>query len=334
MNHPLPSISVKSPPDTPCRNASPRPLVPVVFRISVLLCWFALFLVGCAGGSSSKICKAPAAPALQGEGPRRVAILPFHDCTGTDGLAEIVRKSLYAQASLLPYIDVELPQVDQLLRANGIKDQAAIQAAPPSRLGRILHCDVLVYGDVTTFDRIFAGIYSSLSVGAAIRIWDVRTDRKIWEDKYTARSQEGGVPLTLVDLPLITVRSGMNLRNAVKIQAVDELTRYLVERMPAPSGAMSAGEGSSPSSRKGPFEIRVAAFSDPERAEDFRQRLNREGFTALVVRATDPEGRLWHRVVVGPYLERAAARAADERLRRRFPRCDTWIALSSSTGGG
>lgn len=301
------------------------------FPVDVCLAFLCglLLLAGCAG-SSAKTCQAPAAPAFQDGGPRRMAILPFIDHTDTEGLATLVRRSLYAQTSLLPFLDIELSQVDRLLQSHGLEDQGALHAVPAPQLGRILHCDVLVYGEVTSFERVFAGVYSSLSVGALIQVWDIRTGRRIWRDEYTARSQEGGLPLTLVDLPLISVRSGMNLRETVKIQAIDDLTRRLAERMPAPP--VSAG-ASSHASREGPYEIRVAAFSDPERAVDFQRRLSREGFTASVVPTTDREGRLLHRVVVGPYPERAAAVTAGERLRRLFPRCDAWIARSSHSEG-
>jgi hypothetical protein len=40
--------------------------------------------------------------------------------------------------------------------------------------------------------------------------------------------------LTVIIIPMITIRSGMNLLESAKIQAVDELSRHLSSRIPVP----------------------------------------------------------------------------------------------------
>jgi hypothetical protein len=124
--------------------------------------------------------------------------------------------------------------VDQKLRERKITDYNKLRKMSVRKLGRILGCDAVIFGEVNEFERIFAGIYSQMAVGASISIWDTRTGRKIWEDEYVERDHEGGIPLTVTDVPMIAFRSGMNLRESAKIQAVDELSRQLTKDIPVP----------------------------------------------------------------------------------------------------
>lgn len=167
--------------------------------------------------------------------PRSMAVLPFGDDTGVEGIAEFVRAAFSGQLSVLPYQDIELQVVDRRLQAHQLDDYQKLLNTPLNELGRILGCDAVVYGRVIEYHRLFAAFYSQMALGAAIEIWDTRTGRRIWSDRYVERNHEGGIPLSLTDLPLITIRSGMNLRESTKIQTVDELSRHLVSRLPAPA---------------------------------------------------------------------------------------------------
>jgi len=166
--------------------------------------------------------------------PRSIAVLPFGNRTEVDGIEDFVRVTFYSHMCAHPYRDIELQMVDQKLRKHRISDYEKLSRTSVRKLGRILECDAVVFGEVTEHSRIFAGLYSQMSVGASISIWDTRTGRKIWEDDYVERHHEGGIPLTVTDLPLLTLRSGMNLLESSKIQAVDELSRHLTKSIPVP----------------------------------------------------------------------------------------------------
>lgn len=166
--------------------------------------------------------------------PRSIAVLPFGNRTEVDGLEDFVRVTFYSHLCAHPYRDIELHMVDQKLRKHRITDYVKLRKTSVRKLGRILDCDAVVFGEVTTHSRIFAGLYSQMAVGASITIWDTRTGRKVWEDDFVERLHEGGIPLTLTDLPLLTIRSGLNLTESSKVQAVDELSRHLTESIPVP----------------------------------------------------------------------------------------------------
>ncbi|GBC59886.1 hypothetical protein DENIS_0827 [Desulfonema ishimotonii] len=270
-----------------------------------------LLLAGCFGKTSIP-CRSLGKSLLYGDLPRSVAVLPFNNHTDTEGISERVRTSFYSHLSTLPYRDVEFRIVDEKLREYGIRTQSALYKVPVTRLGRILGCDALVYGDVTEFQRIFAGIYSSMNVGAAIQIWDTRTGRKLWTDEYVIRNHEGGVPLTLVDLPLITVRSGMNLRQAAKIRAIDDLARQLVARIPKPRAVRYS------ETNIYEYELQVGAFFEPNRALRFQNTLRHKGYPAFIRKNTDAGGGVWHRVLLGPYKNREKALQVKKKIFQDF----------------
>ncbi|MGE0087799.1 MAG: GNA1162 family protein, partial [Desulfococcaceae bacterium] len=223
---------------------------------------------------------------MQGDFPRSLAVLPFRDLTGTEGIAKLVRISFYNHLSSLPYRDVELQMVDLRLREKGLETHNAISKVSVKELGKILGCDAVIFGTVYEFQRIFAGFYSSMNVGASVNIWDSRTGNKIWGGRYTARSHEGGIPITLLDIPMITVRSGLNLTDDVKLQAVEELTRYLTGNIPRP-GVFRISRHKTLA-----YELQAGAFFESERAARFQEALQVRGFPAFIRRNTDEGGEL------------------------------------------
>jgi len=166
--------------------------------------------------------------------PKSIAILPFDNQTEVDGIDEFLRVTFYSHLSALPYEDIEIHIVDKTLVEHRINSYKKLRKTRIKKLGRILKCDAVLFGEITKFERIFAGIYSQLAVGLLIEIWDTRTGRMIWSDGDIERSHEGGLPLTITDIPLITLKAGLNLRDAIKIRAVDELSRDLTSRIPIP----------------------------------------------------------------------------------------------------
>ena len=166
--------------------------------------------------------------------PKSIAILPFGNQTDSEDIDDVVRTTFYSHLSAQPYEDIELYKVDDKLRRYHLTDHEKLSHVSAKRLGRILHCDAVVFGEVTEFQRVYAGIYSQLAVGASITVWDTRTGEKIWSDEHVTRSHEGGIPLAITDLAMIGIRSGMNLTESEKIKTVDELSRHFTSRIPIP----------------------------------------------------------------------------------------------------
>jgi hypothetical protein len=249
-----------------------------------------------------------AVSSVKGLGPSSVAVLPFGNRTVEEGLEELVRASFYSHLSVRAYRDLELSEVDRRLGEALGPDPGTWLNAPVKELGRILGCDAVVMGEVTTFSRVYAAIYSQMAVGASISVWDTRSGRKIWQDEHVVRYHEGGIPFSPFSVPLISVRSGLNLRPGVKVRAVDELARHLAMRMPAPKPLPPPWE----QGRRVAYELQAGAFLDEKRAHALVGILRLKGYPAFMRSVRDDRG-LWHRVILGPYEDpNEALRLKDE----------------------
>ena len=166
--------------------------------------------------------------------PKSIAILPFGNQTDREDLNEFVRATLYSHLAPQPYKDIELHEVDRKLRRFNLMNYDKLCQVSVKRLGRILGCDAIVIGEVTEYQRVYAGVYSQMAVGASITIWDTRSGKKLWTDEHVTRHHEGGIPLAITDLAMISIRSGLNLLDSERVKTVDELSRHLISRLPEP----------------------------------------------------------------------------------------------------
>lgn len=229
--------------------------------------------------------------------PRSIAVLPFDDRTGMPDLPRMLRKSFYGHLSHRPFRDVELEVIDRVLA-----DAASTPVPTPETLrdlGDRLGCDAVVIGTVIEFERLFMGVYSQLSVGADIAVYDTHDGHRLWRDRHVARLHDGGVPLTPLGIPLSGARSGWNLRDSQIVRAVDELARTLADRIP--------GSGAQPAPKAAwRFDLQVGAYLDQQRALDQRDALQKRGFPAAV-HSERRDRTIWHRVMVGPYTDEQEA---------------------------
>jgi hypothetical protein len=175
--------------------------------------------------------------------PKSIAILPFGNRTEVAGIDEFVRTTFYSHLTPHPYKDIELQEVDRKLERYNLMNYEKLCQVSVKRLGRILGSDAVVMGEVTEFQRVYAGLYSQMAIGASITIWDTRSGKKLWSDQHVTRHHEGGIPLAITDLAMISIRSGLNLRESEKVKTVDELSRYLISRVPEPA-TYTKGKGS------------------------------------------------------------------------------------------
>ena len=136
-------------------------------------------------------------PYMEEHKPHTVAVLPFLNQAKSQEGSDAVRKGFYNHFSSLPFKDVELYRVDNLLRKAGLEDPAVINKTSPQELGKILNVDAVVFGTISDFDKLFAVIYSNVSVGAEIRMVDTRTGKLLWSGRHVTRIHEGGLPQSL-----------------------------------------------------------------------------------------------------------------------------------------
>jgi hypothetical protein len=214
---------------------------------------------------------------LKDHQPRMVAILPFKNETKKEEAFEIVRRTFYNHFSSLRYGDLELFKVDQRLKKTGFTDPDEINTLSPQKLGKILGVDAIIYGRITHYDRTYAGIYSKVSVGAAVKMVDAKTNEFLWSGQHVQSKHQGGVPTTPVGLIITAISTATNIRQIELLRTSDDLFRDMVKTIPGPTVA----EASRPpaikilvhdavgSPKKAGDIIKVALEGDPHCAASF-----------------------------------------------------------------
>ncbi len=277
--------------------------------------FFALLFFVCGG------CAGHAPPAYQplsnavecGDPPQSVAVLPVINHTNIEGLEEEFRVSVFSQMTVLPYRDVELSAIDSKLEENGLMEDFAFTEVSIRELGRILRCDAVALGEVNDFYRVFLGVYSRMSIEGSITIWDTRTGEKIWTETKEVSKHEGGIPFNILDLPLISVRSGYNLRNTNQEEVVEELAELLISRIPAPACFIANNKADV----KYVYELQAGAYLIRDNAVKLEKYLEKLGYPASI-RTNWGEVGLWHKVFVGPCEERETALDLQKEIRENI----------------
>jgi hypothetical protein len=252
-------------------------------------------------------------PYMERNRPRTVAVLPFWDPSGSKEGFEAVRRGFYNHFSSLPFRDLELVRIDETLTKAGLTDPAQIHKTPPERFGQLLGVDAVVYGEVSDFDKLFLMVYSQVSVGAEIRMFDAKTGHFLWSGRHVARIHEGGLSVTPVGIIATVVATAMNIRDIQLLRACDDLFRDMVKTIPTPPLAEALrppvisllAQDTKNLPRKAGDEIRVVIQGTPKmRASfdigEFKRRIDME-------EQSDTPGAYLgvYRVLPGDRVERA-----------------------------
>ncbi|MCX7816436.1 MAG: DUF799 family lipoprotein [Syntrophales bacterium] len=174
-------------------------------------------------------------PYMEKHMPKTVAVLPFVDVSQSQQGATAVRKGFYNHFSSLPFKDMELKQVDNLLEKAGLTDPIEINKKTPQELGAILGVDAVIYGEISNFDKLFAVMYSQVAVGAKIKMYDTKSGELLWTGEHTVRLHEGGISLNPIGIAATIVATAMNVRDIQLLRACDDLFRDMVKTIPTPS---------------------------------------------------------------------------------------------------
>jgi len=214
---------------------------------TILSVVFLFILTGCVVTTKKDVVPPPIRSLYKGEykvgeylkdhQPRMVAILPFKNETKKEEAFEIVRRTFYNHFSSLRYGDLELFKVDQRLKKTGFTDPDAINKLSPQKLGKILGVDAIIYGRITHYDRAYAGIYSKVSVGAAVKMVDAKTNEFLWSGQHVQSKHQGGVPTTPIGLIITAISTAANIRQIELLRTSDDLFRDMVKTIPGPTVA-------------------------------------------------------------------------------------------------
>ncbi len=206
----------------------------------------AVFLVvlvsGCAVSTDSTVIGGPAITSGKAETnsradsnlPRTLAVLPFDNKTDSEFAYTVVRRTMVNHFSTKNYRMLHWKDIDNRLALAGIEDASALKSKTPAELRQILGVDGLLYGDITHYNKTFAGVYSQISVGVELRFLNA-DDEVVWEIKNVKRSHAGGVSTTPVGLIMNALVAAKHLYGDINLyRAADDLGRDLAKEMPEP----------------------------------------------------------------------------------------------------
>ncbi|MCX8011918.1 MAG: DUF799 family lipoprotein, partial [Desulfobacterota bacterium] len=161
-----------------------------------------------------------------------VAILPFANKTNQVDLPKLVRVGFCGHFSPLPFNDRELDEVDKNLTLIEKEQKKSFDELSSQELGSFLGAEILIYGEVTDYTKIYAGVYSQIGVGAKIKMVDAQSSQTIWEDAYNTRFHEGNIPMNQFLAVFSLLKTGANIRSVQELRTIDDLCRNLVARIP------------------------------------------------------------------------------------------------------
>ena len=173
-------------------------------------------------------------PYMKDHVPKYVAVMPFVDLSKSKEGFDTIRRGFYNHFSSLPFKDMELYQIDNLLRKAGLTDPEVISKTPPQELGKILGVDAVVFGEISNFDKLFLVMYSQVSVGAEVKMYDTKTGNFLWSGKNVVRKHEGGISTNPIGIIATIIATSMNVRDIQLLRANDDLFREMVKTIPVP----------------------------------------------------------------------------------------------------
>ncbi len=172
---------------------------------------------------------------LRDNPPQTVAVLPFLNKTENKEAFDVVRQSFQGHFSQLNYVTVPLIKVDHALSEAGLDTPEKVAQAPVARLSEIVGADAVIRGEITSYERVYAGVYTQVAVGAEIHMIDGKTGKDLWWAKDVSRKHGGGISTTPVGLILTALVTSINMREIELLRCSDDLFREMIVTLPQPT---------------------------------------------------------------------------------------------------
>lgn len=220
---------------------------------------------------------------IKDQPPRLVAVIPFVNQTGHQaeeeekGAEYVVRTAFVNHLTTRRYETQRTIVTDRLLQEKGLVKPEEIAKLSPAKLGEITKADAIIYGDITHFSKIYAGLYAQIAVGAHVRMLDAKSGEVLWEASDVSRSHSGGWATDPLGLVVVLASNAYALRHIEVVRAAEELFRGLVETLPRasvgeavrPPAVTMFVNDSAALTRKAGDQIKVGLQGDPNMLATF-----------------------------------------------------------------
>jgi hypothetical protein len=203
------------------------------YLLLVVAILFSLLILGC--GAQKLLAPIKAILAKDFKPPRKVAILPFVNGTNDPMAAAHVRKRFYRDFCGLNYLDVELSIVDETLKEHNLYDLiAAGKPIHPARVGQLFGADAIITGEVTSYGKNYAVLYSDIQAGLKARMIGCSDGEPLWEHEDDAHIRDGKVPTSILSLITAVATTLYKHKNTEIMAAATVLCSKMVATIPDP----------------------------------------------------------------------------------------------------
>lgn len=138
---------------------------------------------------------------------------------------KMLRNLLFAYVAPHKTRDIEIADIDKWLTPGESNHDY-------QNLAGKLGCNWFLEGEITQFSVNYYGVYSNVIAAADLKIIHAPDNKTAWHGRHVARSQDGGLPLSLLDVTVGAVRAAANINQEQLERTVSDLARRLARTMP------------------------------------------------------------------------------------------------------
>jgi hypothetical protein len=122
--------------------------------------------------------------------------------------------------------------IDAVLAERGITDFDKLSAASPMEIGRWLHADALVYGEVVDYEAYYGFLVATWRVTARVRMVSTRDGHELFSCTDTRYSTNVTPAIDPIDIVINSALNVLELRDITLARAENEVGREIVLRLP------------------------------------------------------------------------------------------------------
>jgi hypothetical protein len=168
--------------------------------------------------------------------PLTIAVLPMDNLSLEDGVEETLYQQVYQRLGTHGYSKVSVDHVSAVMKKLGVTVPGLLGGFSPTQLGKELHADALLLGQIEQSASVHQAVYDAVVVSCSLRLIDAQTGKVLWhaEQWRTAHRQWALDPFNML----------LNTLGHANASRQDRVA-YLVQEMltTLPSGAIHIDTG-------------------------------------------------------------------------------------------
>ena len=185
--------------------------------------------------------------------PKKIAVLPFTDLGEGQFVVDKIpllprnnqerarwgwshannlRRAFAGDIATREFTLIPLLAIDAVLADRDITDFDKLSVASPMEIGRWLHADALVYGEVVDYEAYYGLLLAAWRVTARVRMVSTRDAHELFSCRDTRYSTTVTPAIDPIDIVINSALNVTELRDITLARAENEVGREIVLRLP------------------------------------------------------------------------------------------------------